>query len=152
MTCANGWSSTVSKVSQFNSLITFADNNTILVDLAASFPVQEMPRAEETSNFIGMTYFNLCAEVDAETTKGKKLYQTVSDAFLWNVLTTDPLLRSIGWKFSCSMTTTSFCRFSAYFRPCCTSEYRGVRLNNNCWPNFNQIRARNYRGAPCLRE
>jgi hypothetical protein len=51
-------------------------------DLAASFPVQEMPRAEETSNFIGMTYFNLCAEVDAETTKGKKLYQTVSDAFL----------------------------------------------------------------------
>jgi hypothetical protein len=46
-------------------------------DLAASFPVQEMPRAEETSNFIGMTYFNLCAEVDAETTKGKKLYQTV---------------------------------------------------------------------------
>lgn len=47
-------------------------------DLAAPFPIKEMPRAEETSNFIGMTYFNLCAEVDAETTKGKKLYQTVS--------------------------------------------------------------------------
>lgn len=39
-----------------------------------------MPRAEETSNFIGMTYFSLCAEVDAETTKGKKLYQTVSNS------------------------------------------------------------------------
>lgn len=48
------------------------------LDLQASFPIKEMPRTEETSNFIGMTYFHLCAEVDAETTKGKKLYQTVS--------------------------------------------------------------------------
>lgn len=152
MTCANSWSSTALKVNNATSGLSKTSIILILhrtLELAASFPIKEMPRSEETSNFIGMTYFNLCTEVDAETTKGKTLYQTVRtllrNTHVW--LTNTKVDRVEVQLFDDND------KFLPIFRLLPTLLHEWVLralLFSKYWLIFWQIRARTYRGAPCL--